>query len=86
MMYIATKRIGTEKCLECGGTDISKFDGDYTLEYDSGRGLFTGTKRTGFNHPGCGGEIIASSNPVRLNIAFTPKYYDFNGLLITNRS
>jgi len=42
-------------------------------------GLFQGSKRTGFNHPDCGGEIIASSSDMRLNMSFTPRHYNPDG-------
>ena len=83
-LYMISKRKGTEKCLTCGSSDTIKFDGDYSLEYESG--LYQGVKRTGFIHPKCGGEFIATPNPMRYHMRFTPKYYDINGLLIPDNS
>ncbi len=76
-LYIASKRSGTEVCLECGGSEVSYFDGDYQLEY--GGMLYKGEKRTGFLHPDCGGEFIATPSPIRLNIRFKTRYYNING-------
>ena len=78
-LYITSKRRGTEKCLACGSDKVVSFDGDYSLEYD-GAALYLGEKHTGFYHPGCGGEFVATPNPIRFNIAFIDKYYDINGI------
>ena len=73
------QRKGSEKCLACGSSNIKPFDGDYSLEFEVMEGLFQGSKRTGFNHPDCGGEIIASSSDMRLNMSFTPRHYNPDG-------
>lgn len=77
LLYIAAKRQGNERCLECGKTHISPFEGDYKLEYNGT--LYMGSKRTGFVHPNCGGEFVATPNPVRLHMAFKSKFYDLDG-------
>ena len=84
MLYIISKRVGTEKCLECGSSAVIPFDGDCDLEYESG--LFQGLKMTGFIHPDCGGEFIATPNPIRYHMRFTPKHYNINGCLIQSTS
>ena len=76
-LYIAAKRIGTEKCLTCGSQETELFNGDYSLSYENGN--YQGSKRTGFKHPGCGGEFIATPNPIRYHMRFTPQLYDING-------
>ncbi len=81
VLHISSKRQGTEKCLACSSDKVVPFDGDYSLEYD-GAALYLGEKRTGFQHPECGGEFIATPNPIRFNVAFTPKHYDINGIRI----
>jgi hypothetical protein len=76
-LYINGLRIGTEKCLKCGSVNVTPFDGDYSLEYE---GLnYQGRKHTGFVHPECGGEIIATPNPWRFNKRFITKYYAIDG-------
>ncbi len=77
-LYIASKRMGTEKCLECGSDNVEPFNGDYSLE--CGGELYQGEKHTGFHHPGCGGEFIATPNPVRYNMALVHRVYDINGI------
>jgi hypothetical protein len=73
-------RKGMEKCLHCGSSSVERFDGDYskTDSYTS-----KGTPvNTGFFHPGCGGEFLASVNPIRLNMIFEPRLYSVDGHLI----
>jgi len=75
--YQASRRKDTERCLTCGSDHVEPFDGDYELEYSNLQ--YRGSKRTGFLHPGCGGEFIATPNPVRLNVAFDERIYDVEG-------
>jgi len=82
-LHLIRQRKGSEKCLTCGSENIKIFDGDYSLEYEVMEGVFQGTKHTGFIHPECGGEIIASSNAMRLNMKFTPQCYNFDGSVIS---
>ena len=78
-LSLIRQRKGSEKCLACGSSNIKPFDGDYSLEFEVMEGLVQGSKRTGFTHPDCGGEIIASSSGMRLNMRFSPRYYNFDG-------
>jgi len=78
MLHLISKRTNTEKCLDCGSTHASPFDGDYSLTFESFQ--YHGVKQTGFIHPGCGGEFIATPNPMRFHRSFTPQYYNFDGL------
>ena len=75
--YQASRRKDTERCLTCGSYHVEPFDGDYELEYSNLQ--YRGSKRTGFLHPGCGGEFIATPNPVRLNVTFDEQLYDIEG-------
>jgi hypothetical protein len=71
------ERNGSERCLHCGSTSVQRFDGDYS-EPDSYASKGT-TVNTGFLHPGCGGEFLASINPLRLNLIFEPRLYSVEG-------
>lgn len=71
------ERKGQERCLNCSSTNVSLFDGDYKLDYEGL--LYKGLKKTGFIHPNCGGEIIATPNPIRFNMRFEPKFYSPDG-------
>lgn len=79
MLYVFAKRKGTEKCLECGSTHVVPFDGDCSLKLDLGAYVYIGEKSTGFFHPGCGGEFVATPSKVRLNTRFNPTFYDIEG-------
>lgn len=70
-------RKGSERCLKCGSVSVERFDGDYTgLDpYESGEK----TVNTGYYHPGCGGEFLASISPIRFNIIFEPRFYSKDG-------
>ncbi|RLA52947.1 MAG: hypothetical protein DRR42_06130 [Gammaproteobacteria bacterium] len=71
------ERNGSERCLHCGSTSVERFDGTYSKpnSYTS-KGT---TDNTGFCHPGCGGEFLASVNPIRLNLIFDPRLYSVDG-------
>ena len=70
-------RKGSERCLKCGSVDVERFNGDYSglVPYGSNET----TIHTGFCHPGCGGEFLASVNPIRLNLVFEPRFYSMVG-------
>lgn len=70
-------RKGSERCLECGSTEWAAFGDDATRAVNSVGS--SGEQRTGFIHPECGGEIIAKPYPWRLNCAFQPQRYEFDG-------
>jgi hypothetical protein len=71
------ERKGMEKCLHCGSTNVERFDGTYSKPNSyASRGT---TDNTGFSHPGCGGEFLASVNPIRLNMIFDPRLYTLDG-------
>ena len=71
------ERNGSERCLQCGSVNVERFDGNYS-ELDS-FGSDERTINTGFYHPGCGGEFLASVNPARFSIIFHPKFYSMDG-------
>jgi hypothetical protein len=73
-------RKDTEKCLSCGSEDILPFNADYKLEYNSWLRQYLGKKKTGFLHPNCGGEIIASGSGHCYALSRNPKYYNWNGI------
>jgi hypothetical protein len=71
------QRKGSERCLKCGSVDVARFDGTYSKPNSyASKGT---TVNTGFCHPGCGGEFLASVNPVRLNLIFEPRLYSVEG-------
>jgi hypothetical protein len=76
-LNMIVERKGKERCLTCSSINVLPFDGDYRLEYEGL--LYKGLKKTGFIHPSCGGEIIATPNPIRFNMRFEPKYYSPQG-------
>jgi hypothetical protein len=76
-LHMIIERKGNERCLKCSSTNVSIFDGDYSLEYEGL--LYKGLRKTGFIHPNCGGEIIATPNPIRFNMRFEPKFYSPDG-------
>ena len=77
LLNLIEQRKGTEKCLNCSSTNVKYFDGDYSLEYNGF--MFEGEKRTGFIHPECGGEFIATPCGLRFHMKFDTQYYDFDG-------
>jgi hypothetical protein len=71
------ERKGSERCLRCGSVNVERFDGSYSKPNSyASRGT---TDNTGFYHPGCGGEFLASINPIRFNLIFEPRFYSLNG-------
>jgi hypothetical protein len=79
-LALIEKRQGHEKCLHCGSVNVSRFDGDYS-EIDT----FTYSQKiihTGYFHPGCGGEILATASPMRFFIKYEPKFYSVDGYRI----
>jgi hypothetical protein len=80
LLALVGERKGMEKCLHCGSLNVERFNGDY-----SGLDPYSSDKRaipTGFYHSGCGGEFMASVNPIRLNLIFEPRLYSVDGHLI----
>jgi hypothetical protein len=71
------ERKGMEKCLHCGSVNVERFDRSYSKS-DS-YAAKSATENTGFFHTGCGGESLASGNPVRLNMIFEPRLYSVDG-------
>ncbi len=71
------ERNGSERCLQCGSVNVERFDGNF-LELDP-YGTDGATIHTGFFHPGCGGEFLASVSPMRFNVIFEPKFYLVDG-------
>ncbi|MCX2983416.1 hypothetical protein EYC98_21360 [Halieaceae bacterium IMCC14734] len=71
------ERKGCERCLQCGSVNVERFDGDYSglAQYASKET----TVNTGFLHPGCGGEFMASINPMRFHCIFEPRLFSVNG-------
>ncbi|NOH79499.1 hypothetical protein F0231_07060 [Vibrio sp. RE86] len=79
LLYVFAKRKGSEKCLTCGSQKIIPFDGDCSLKLDAEAYVYTGEKPTGFKHPGCGGEFVATPAEVRLSLRRATVYYDIAG-------
>lgn len=75
------KRRGNEACLTCGSRNIRQFDGDYSLKIGDSF-LYQGSKRTGFFHPGCGGEFVAEACDIRFHFARVTKCYNVEGELV----
>ena len=75
-------RQGMERCLKCSSIKVFKAEIDYTLEYSLNMGLYSGEKHTGFLHPSCGGEFIATPCPIRFNVKHIPRYYNLDGVNI----
>jgi hypothetical protein len=76
-LRLGKDRRGTEKCLRCGSQKVvpvncSLFPEDYYEENDTKTAI-------GFTHPGCGGQILASTCPYRFNRVFEPEYFSING-------
>ncbi len=76
-LAIALKRKGDERCLYCLSSNVTKFNGDMSLEYGMA-GCYEGMKRTGFYHPGCGGEYIVSGSEMRFIISREPRYFNID--------
>ena len=71
------ERKGMERCLHCGSASVERFDGDY-----SGLAPYASketTVNTGFYHPGCGGEFMASIHPMRFHYIFEPRFFSVEG-------
>tara|TARA_R110001592_G_C13173620_1_gene750072 strand:+ start:1921 stop:2487 length:567 start_codon:yes stop_codon:yes gene_type:complete len=76
-LAIALKRKGDERCLSCLSSNITKFNGDMNLHYGMA-GCYEGRKRTGFYHPGCGGEYIVSGSEIRFILSREPSYFNID--------
>jgi hypothetical protein len=77
LLTLVEERSGSERCLHCGSVNVVRFDGDYSglAQYASKET----TVNTDFLHPGCGGEFLASVNPIRLNMIFEPRLFSVDG-------
>jgi hypothetical protein len=74
---IALKRKGDERCLRCLNGNVIKFDGDMSIPY-SRAAYFEGSKKTGFRHPGCGGEYIVTESETRFILGRQPRYFNIS--------
>jgi hypothetical protein len=83
-LALIEKRRGDEACLTCGSRHLQPFTGDYSLETD-GTFAYVGSKPTGFIHPGCGGEFIATGSDIRFHFARITYCYSLDGTLIAER-
>ncbi|WP_432698584.1 hypothetical protein ACQUQP_09645 [Marinobacterium sp. YM272] len=83
-LALIAERRGDEACLVCGSRQLQSFNGDYSLEMDD-TFSYVGSKPTGFLHPGCGGEFIATGSDVRFILSRTTYCYDLEGRLIDER-
>jgi hypothetical protein len=70
-------RNGDERCLSCGSNRIQPFTGKVGLDLEGYS--FKGECKTGFKHPGCGGEFIAKADEVRFMIRPTKTVYSPDG-------
>ena len=76
-LELIEERSGNERCLNCGSFDVKRFDGDFSqLNHFAGD---TNAIPTGFMHPECGGEFLATADPIRLFYKFAPKFYSVDG-------
>lgn len=71
-----------ERCLSCGG--INFLDVDIDHEKLDPFAPEQPPLRTGFIHPQCGGEFLASLSQGWFNVRFEPKYFDSDGMPIEN--
>lgn len=71
-------RRGTEKCLVCGSPEIFSLEGQWELEYHIS-GTYIGKRRTGFIHPNCGGEFIATPCEWNFHVKHPVRYYNLQG-------
>ncbi|MBY4678317.1 hypothetical protein [Marinobacterium arenosum] len=83
-LVIIEKRRGDEACLVCGSRRLQSFTGDYSLETD-GTFSYVGSKPSGFIHPGCDGEFIATGSDIRFHFARITYCYSPEGELIEER-
>jgi len=83
-LVLIEKRCGDEACLTCGSRHLQPFTGDYSLELDD-TFAYVGSKPTGFIHPGCGGEFIATGSDIRFHFARIKYCYSSDGTLIAER-
>jgi len=67
-------------CLECGSEDCTELPSHPSRidEFDDAPALI------GFTHPGCGGNLVAINDGLRLNIRLERRAYDINGRQIKN--
>ncbi len=78
-LKLISTRAGSEKCLICGSSNIDSSIGEFLSKNQEINEHNTGHARTGFIHPNCGGEIIASPSPIHINMEFTPRFYNPDG-------
>ena len=75
---LSRKRIGSERCLLCGGNSVRPFDGDVDVKMSSGL-TYKGQNNTGSIHPGCGGEFIAEGSNMRFAVRLRTRIYSPDG-------
>jgi hypothetical protein len=75
---LSRKRIGSERCLLCGGNCVRAFDGDVDVKMSSGL-TYKGQNNTGFLHPGCEGEFIAEGSNMRFSVRLRTRIYSPDG-------
>lgn len=83
-LALIEERRGDEACLICGSRDLKPFTGDYSLELGD-TFAYVGSKPTGFIHPGCGGEFIATGSDIRFHFARITYCYSPDGEFIEER-
>lgn len=70
------ERKSPPRCLSCGGTEIS---------HAGSIGHAEASYRLAFAHPGCGGELVVSTPPIRINMRTDDIVFDAEGQLIEVR-
>jgi hypothetical protein len=78
---LASKRIGTECCLNCGSRKIEHVNSKAKLNLSNNM-TYTGSSGTGFIHPRCGGELISNGSNMRYSVKTRTKLYSTEGKFI----
>ncbi len=81
-LRVIVERRGQERCLECGSRRIAPIEADISLEFCWETGCYVGRKRTGFIHPGCGGEFIVRNAEEGWEGPLVGYVYDSDGRLV----
>ena len=76
-LALAGERNGSERCLGCGSVNVEQVSG--TCSGLDPYGSENAAVHTGFFHPGCGGEFLASISPMRFHYIFEPRLYSLDG-------
>jgi hypothetical protein len=82
ILSLINQRKGTEKCLTCGSANVFIPEGDFSQKATFGGFSSQDFINTGFTHPGCGGEVITSQDPLRISAIFITQLYNTNGILL----